>query len=77
MSHDKYNNSNMLICWHHETILNFAAAIGADNNHLPASAAWPAAWPRDQYGWLLQICFDSNGHINVPQTKRVMEPLNL
>jgi hypothetical protein len=45
----KYNNSNILICWHHGTILDVAAALGVDANKLPRESNWPSARGRAKY----------------------------
>lgn len=66
----KYNNCNILICWHHEKILDLASAFGADIKTLPASSNWPVPpWPNKIFGALLQISFDDKGEINTTQTK--------
>ncbi len=51
----KYDNSNILICWHHGQLLNLATALGAPPQSLPAS------WPADVFGWLLHLSFDAAG----------------
>lgn len=35
---NKFNNSNVLVCWHHGEILDLASAIGANQGELPESA---------------------------------------
>lgn len=57
--HGKYDDSNILICWHHEHILPFAECLGAPASTLPES------WPDDVFGWLLQLRFDSEGELEV------------
>ena len=51
----KYDNSNILICWHHGQLLNLAVALGAPRQSLPA------IWPDDVFGWLVQLSFDASG----------------
>ncbi len=51
----KYDNSNILICWHHGQLLNLAIALGAPRQSLPA------IWPDDVFGWLVQLSFDASG----------------
>jgi hypothetical protein len=57
----RYNNTNILICWHHGEILDLAAALGVDADKLPHKAQWPKAkpskkpWPKDVFGWVLQL----------------------
>jgi hypothetical protein len=62
----KYDNTNILICWHHGEILDLATALGAKG--LPAAANWPTKWPKEVYGWVLQLCYDSKGNIDPSQT---------
>jgi hypothetical protein len=73
--HSKYDNGNILICWHHEEILDFANKLGVDPSKLPATADWPASWPGSVYGWLLQISFDGNGNVQPSQTFCISEAL--
>jgi hypothetical protein len=35
---NKFDNANVLICWHHGEILDLASALGANSTDLPASA---------------------------------------
>ena len=69
----KYDKSNILICWHHGEILLLATALGATN--LPAASNWPTKWPNEVYGWVLQLCYDSNGKIITAQTLCLNEQL--
>jgi len=39
-----FENSNILICWHHGEILNLADSLGASCNTLPANSNWPLKW---------------------------------
>jgi len=71
----KYDNSNILICWHHGEILDLAAALGVVANKLPSGANWPTHWPGGEYGWLLQLCYDGNGSIIDLQTICINEKL--
>ena len=73
--HSKYDNSNILICWHHEEILALATDLGVDPGKLPSTADWPASWPGSVYGWLLQISFDANGNVQPSQTFCISEAL--
>ena len=34
-----------------------------DPRCLPASSNWPAKWPGHVFGWLLQVCYDSEGQL--------------
>lgn len=62
----KYDQSNLLICWHHGEILDLATALGATN--LPKISNWPTKWPSEVYGWVLQLCYDGSGNIIPSQT---------
>ena len=65
----KYDNSDILICWHHGKILKLAEALGVDPGKLPPSANWPSPeWPDDVFGWVLQICYGADGKIDTAQT---------
>ena len=76
MNKPKYKNSNILICWHHEEILNFAKDLGADSKTLPPGSNWPPSpWPEDVYGWVMQVCFDSEGNLDKARTLCVSEQL--
>ncbi len=55
LGHDRYDSSNILVCWHHGQALNLAHALGAP------TASLPAVWPDDVFGWLLQLSFDASG----------------
>jgi len=76
-----YDNSTLLICWHHEEALDLAGSLGVDPTKLPSSANWPASWPGgpaptpDVYGWVLQIVYDSNGAVDTTQTFCTSEQL--
>jgi hypothetical protein len=71
----KFDNSNVLICWHHGQILNLESALGANSASLPASAHWPSSWPNKVYGWLLKIYFTSDGTLDQEHTEAVNERL--
>lgn len=68
LQHSKYDNTDLLICWHHEEILALAAALGVNPAVLPPASNWPVSWPGRAFGWLLQICFDGIGNIAASQT---------
>jgi hypothetical protein len=75
LQNSKYDNSNILICWHHGEILALAAALGVDASKLPAASNWPTKWPGSEYGWLLQISYDGNGDLVVAETLCINEKL--
>ncbi len=51
----EFNETNTLICWHHEKLLEIARGLGA----LPPTL--PTNWPDEVYGWLIQLSYDANG----------------
>ncbi len=61
----QYDNTNILICWHHGEILKLAHDLGV---HHSKAGHWPTSWPGDVFGWLLQIVFDGSGNIDYSQT---------
>jgi len=75
LTHPQYNGSNVVVCWHHGEILDLAAALGASAATLPASANWPAKWPGDVFGWVLQLCYDAEGTLIPAQTACLSEQL--
>ncbi len=64
----EYNDANLLVCWHHGDILALAKDMGVNEHALPAESNWPAVWPGQVFGWVLQICYDEHGRINPSQT---------
>lgn len=64
-----YANRNILIAWHHGTLLDLAVALGVNVDKLPETAHWPTTWPTNVYGWVLQIRYDEDGKIRIDQTK--------
>jgi hypothetical protein len=68
LSHGKYDGSDVLVCWHHGEILDLAAALGASAGTLPPASNWPAKWPGDVFGWLLQLRYDAGGTLIPAQT---------
>jgi hypothetical protein len=69
LENSKYDQSNILICWHHGEILELAAALGVDANKLPPESHWPSPpWPGEVFGWLLQACYDAEGNPIASQT---------
>ncbi|MBD0260696.1 MAG: hypothetical protein ICV83_33675 [Cytophagales bacterium] len=78
----QFNNTNILICWHHGEILDLAAALGVDADKLPHHAHWPEGkppqkkpWPEEVYGWVLQLSYGADGTIDPQQTKCVQQHL--
>lgn len=75
LQRNKFNNSNVLVCWHHGEILDLASAIGANKGELPEPAHWPAKWPKDAYGWLLKIYYKPDGTLDREHTEAINEHL--
>ncbi|SIO20045.1 hypothetical protein SAMN05444166_2957 [Singulisphaera sp. GP187] len=75
MDKEKFANSDILICWHHERLLPLAGALGVDAGALPASSAWPDGWPDDVFGWLLQVSYDADGGVIAGRTVCINEHL--
>ncbi|HEU0301176.1 MAG TPA: histidine phosphatase family protein [Longimicrobium sp.] len=61
LAHGKYDGSNVLVCWHHGHLLELAARLGATSG-----TSWPAEWPGDVYGWVLQLCYGADGTLATP-----------
>jgi hypothetical protein len=72
---NKFDNANVLICWHHGEILDLASALGANRADLPQSAHWPGKWPKKAYGWLLKIYYKPDGTLDREHTEAVNEHL--
>jgi hypothetical protein len=55
----QYAKANILICWHHGKIMDFASALLAVNGqptpNLPSASTWPGSYLCSVFGWLLQI----------------------
>lgn len=82
LTNPQYNNTNILICWHHGKILDLAVALGADADILPPETHKPKPkpskkkpWPEDVYGWVLQLHYGGDGTIDPQQTKCVKQHL--
>lgn len=65
LTSDAYDNTTVLICWRHGTILKLANALLAPRGGAAPTpqlgSRWPAVWHPGVFGWLLQICFDGAG----------------
>jgi hypothetical protein len=51
--------TNILICWHHGNIPQLLGALGADSKKILPNGKWPD----DEFGWLIQLRYDGNGHL--------------
>jgi hypothetical protein len=65
------HGKTILICWHHKEIPELLEDLGADPQRLLPQGQWPA----QQFGWLLQLRYDQDGHLVRKQTKRIKEHL--
>lgn len=57
LEEQQLNNSNILVCWHHERLLEMAAALGALNGTLPAD------WSPENFGWVILLTYDAKGKV--------------
>lgn len=57
LSEPHLNNSNILVCWHHERLLEMAAALGALSGTLPTD------WPPDIFGRVIVLTYGSSGAV--------------
>ena len=71
----QFDNSNILVCWHHGEILDLARSLGADCKNLPQGSNWPLSWPGKVFGWLLKIYYKSDGTLHHQQTQAINEKL--
>jgi hypothetical protein len=55
----RYNNKNILVCWHHGKIPKLLTALGAD----PEKLLPDGKWPEDVFGWLVRLEYDQNGNL--------------
>ena len=53
------HGTNILICWHHGKIPQLLRALGADPKKLLPNGKWPD----DEFGWLIELRYDENGHL--------------
>jgi hypothetical protein len=65
----KPHGKAILIAWHHEKIPALMRTLGANPNQVIPNAKWPD----NVSGWLIQLRYDSNGHLI--ETKRINENL--
>lgn len=76
LQQSKYDQTNVLICWHHQELLQFAEALGVNPSNFPTQSHWPSPpWPHDVFNWLLQLCYDASGNIIPFQTCCINERL--
>lgn len=65
------HGTNILICWHHELIPDLLRALGAD----PAALLPDGQWPGHIYGWVIELRYDHQGHLEPALCKRIKEHL--
>ena len=59
----------ILICWHHGAIPELLRALGAD----PGALLPGGEWPVDQFGWVIELRYDHEGHLIPGQSQRIVE----
>ena len=60
LADEQFNNTNILVCWHHQELLHLVKVLGAQLHTLPND------WPEDAFGWLVQLSFDEHGELAQP-----------
>jgi len=50
-----FDNFNILVCWHHEQLLELATSLGALPHTLPVN------WPDTVFGWVIYLSYDAKG----------------
>lgn len=58
---EAYSGSNIVVCWHHGSILSLAEMLAPGSKNV--LAAWPEVWPEAFFGWLLAIWVDERGEL--------------
>jgi hypothetical protein len=56
----RYNDKNILVCWHHGKIPKLLAALGADPHELLPDGKWP----EDVFGWVVLLEYNPKGVLN-------------
>lgn len=65
------HGQTILVCWHHGEIPALLRALGAD----PKQLLPHGEWPNQQFGWMLKLCYNQQGHLIPSQCRRVKEHL--
>jgi hypothetical protein len=65
------HGSGILICWHHKEVPELLKALGADPEQLLPNGVWPD----QQFGWVLKLQYDHEGHLIRNKTRRIKEHL--
>ena len=55
----RYNDKNILVCWHHGKIPELLTALGADPQKLLPNGKWP----EDVFGWVVRLEYNQNGNL--------------
>jgi hypothetical protein len=56
----RYNDKNILVCWHHGKIPKLLTALGADPHKLLPNGKWP----EDVFGWVVRLEYNQKGVLN-------------
>lgn len=76
---EHYANSNILICWHHGTLVQLAGEpLGVNDQarpNLTVTSTWPTKYDCNTFGWLFQIRYDATGTVQVDWTRCLNERL--
>jgi hypothetical protein len=67
----KSRGKNILICWRHEGIPKLVSELGLD----PATLLPGGAWPEGVFDWVIELRYDSAGHLIPGECKRISEHL--
>ncbi|MBV9312679.1 MAG: hypothetical protein JO100_02840 [Pseudonocardia sp.] len=75
----QYANSNILICWHHGTLVQLADELLRVNDQpqpdLTVANTWPTTYDCNTFGWLFQIRYDAHGTVQPDWTRCLNEQL--
>jgi hypothetical protein len=66
-SDESYRGKTLVICWHHGTLPEMAALLGAP------VGSYPDPWPDDTYNVILDFRYDPNSGA-APSVTQVTEP---
>jgi hypothetical protein len=69
----KPHGPQILICWHHGKIPDLIRALGGDPGALLPDGKWPDA----EFGWVIELRYDSEGRVRADQCRRIDEHLVL